>query len=264
MKRDYDIHIYPKSRIATFDIGRMGMSKHHVVGLIEIDVTDARKKIALLKKKHENISFTSWLIKCVGDIVGRHPLIHGARKGPRGIAVFDDVDISIAVEREIGGEKVPVPYVVRGVNGKSVSDIHREILAAKEQPIRDEGDYVLGGGPRKLAMSLYYALPGFIRRSIWRIVLSRPALVKKMMGTVMITSVGMVGRVNGWIVPKSIHPLCFAISSVNKKPGVINGRVAVREYLPVTVLVDHDVIDGAPAVRVMGKLVDAIERGYLL
>jgi len=38
--------------------------------------------------------------------------------------------------------------------------------------------------------------------------------------------------------------------------------VEIREYLHVTVLVDHDVIDGAPAVRALSKLVRMVESGY--
>ena len=78
----------------------------------------------------------------------------------------------------------------------------------------------------------------------------------------MITSVGMMGRVNGWVIPVSVHPLCFAIGSIIRKPGVVDDRVEIREYLSMTVLVDHDVIDGAPAVRVLSRLTKLVESGY--
>jgi pyruvate/2-oxoglutarate dehydrogenase complex dihydrolipoamide acyltransferase (E2) component len=60
----------------------------------------------------------------------------------------------------------------------------------------------------------------------------------------------------------SIHPICFAIGSTLKKPGVINDRIEIREYLYMTVLVDHDVVDGAPAVRALSKLTKLIESGF--
>lgn len=82
------------------------------------------------------------------------------------------------------------------------------------------------------------------------------------MGTVVITSVGMMGKINGWVIPVSVHPLCFAIGSIVKKPGVIEDRIEIREYLYMTALVDHDVIDGAPAVRALSKLTKLIESGY--
>ncbi|MDW7739041.1 MAG: hypothetical protein SCJ97_03140 [Bacillota bacterium] len=36
----------------------------------------------------------------------------------------------------------------------------------------------------------------------------------------------------------------------------------IRDYLHLTVLVDHDVIDGAPAVRALGRLTELVESGF--
>ncbi|MBP7737666.1 MAG: 2-oxo acid dehydrogenase subunit E2 [Spirochaetes bacterium] len=264
MKEEYTIHNYPKSRIGTFDVGAMSSMRHHVFGIMEVDVTDARKKIAKLKKGGRPVSFTSWLLKCIGDVVNKHPVIHGVKKGKRKIIAFNSVDISIMIEKMVGSVPVPIPYIVREANGKSIADIYKEIRAARDQRIEDEGDYVLGESRGRLLMYLYYLLPGFMRRLSWKIILSNPKLVKNLMGSVIVTSVGMVANVRGWIIPRSIHPLCFAIGSINPRPGVVNGEICVREYLPITVLIDHDVIDGSPAVRVINELVRALEGGYLL
>ena len=64
------------------------------------------------------------------------------------------------------------------------------------------------------------------------------------------------------VIPTSVHPLSFGVGSIIKKPGVIDSRVEIREYLYMTVSVDHDIIDGAPAVRALSKLTGLIERGY--
>jgi pyruvate/2-oxoglutarate dehydrogenase complex dihydrolipoamide acyltransferase (E2) component len=72
----------------------------------------------------------------------------------------------------------------------------------------------------------------------------------------------MMGKINGWILPVSVHPLAFAIGSIVKKPGVKDDKIEIREYLYMTVSVDHDVIDGAPAVRALAKLTKLIERGH--
>lgn len=245
-------------------MGAMSSLRHHVFGIMEVDVTEARRTISDLKKGGSPISFTSWLLKCVGDVVNKYPVIHGVKKGKRKIITFDSVDISIIVEKMVGSVPVPIPYIVREANNISVSDIFNEIRAARDQGINDEGDYVLGESRGAFLMNLYYLLPGFMRRLSWRMILSNPKLVKNLMGSVIVTSVGMVANVRGWIIPRSIHPLCFAIGSINPRPGVVNGEICVREYLPITVLIDHDVIDGSPAVRVINELVQALEGGYLL
>jgi pyruvate/2-oxoglutarate dehydrogenase complex dihydrolipoamide acyltransferase (E2) component len=42
---------------------------------------------------------------------------------------------------------------------------------------------------------------------------------------------------------------------------VVNNEVKVREILNMTILLDHDVIDGAPMVRFVNDLCRAIENG---
>ena len=259
---NHEIVSFPTSRLATIDIGAAAFGKHHICALIEFDVTKAREKIRQLADEGDKISFNAWVIKCIGEAISENKLIHGIRKGKREIIIFDDIDISIMVEREVDGEKVPLPYVIRKVNGKNIREISTEIEAAKKQLIKGEENYVLGESKNNLIMKSYYALPGFIRSFFWQQAIKRPFLVKHNMGTVMITSVGMMGEVHGWVIPTSLHPLCFAIGSIVKKPGVVNDQIEIREVLYLTALVDHDVIDGAPAIRSLTYLKKLVETAF--
>jgi pyruvate/2-oxoglutarate dehydrogenase complex dihydrolipoamide acyltransferase (E2) component len=74
----------------------------------------------------------------------------------------------------------------------------------------------------------------------------------------------MIGKINGWFIHKSVHPVSFGIGSVIRKPAVYNNEVRVREILNMTILVDHDVIDGAPMVRFLNDLTVYIESGKLI
>ncbi len=125
-------------------------------------------------------------------------------------------------------------------------------------------NYVLERDRQKLPLKFYALLPQFIRLWIWKLLLSNPMRIKKMMGTVVVTSVGMMGTVKGWFIPYSIHPLCFALGAIIKKPGVNNGNIEVREMLEMTILIDHDVIDGAPAARFVARLAELVEGGFEL
>lgn len=258
----YRTETFPKNRLATTDIGQIGLKKHHMIALIELDVTEARRLIAEKRKVLHDISFNAWLIKCVSQVVTEFPEIHAVRKGKRQVVIFEDVDISIMIEREIGGKKVPLPYVLRKTNQKSIAEITQEIKGGQQQAIEGEGDFVLGEKKDDFMMKAYYWLPGFMRRWIWKVIVGSPNLTKQNMGTVMITSVGTAGRIRGWVIPVSVHPLCVAAGSIVKKPGVVHDQVEVREYLNLTILADHDVIDGAPAVRALSRLTRIIESGY--
>ena len=46
------------------------------------------------------------------------------------------------------------------------------------------------------------------------------------------------------------------------KPGVYKGEILIREYLDMTVSIDHDVVDGAPAARFVQSLRTLLEAGY--
>jgi pyruvate/2-oxoglutarate dehydrogenase complex dihydrolipoamide acyltransferase (E2) component len=44
----------------------------------------------------------------------------------------------------------------------------------------------------------------------------------------------------------------------------IDGRIETREYLSMTVAIDHDVIDDASAARFAQQLTELVESGYRL
>ena len=50
--------------------------------------------------------------------------------------------------------------------------------------------------------------------------------------------------------------------AIAEKPGVVNGTIAIRDYLSLTISFDHDIVDGAPAARFTERLKDLIESGY--
>jgi len=262
MKRNFIHKPIPQSRIATFDIFSVGLQKHHVTGLLEFDVTDIKKKLQDLRRSGSGVTFNAWLIKVIGSVLQKHPEAASFLYNKRKLIVFDDINISILVEKKIGEDRVPIPLVIERVNEKSALEITQEIENAKKQEL-SVNDIVLRKNSN-ISEKLYYKLPGFLRRTIWRMMLANPRFVYKKMGNVVITSVGMMGTINGWFIHKSVHPLSFGVGSVIKKPVVIGNEIKIREILNMTILVDHDVIDGAPMVRFLNELTKAIENGDLI
>jgi len=45
---------------------------------------------------------------------------------------------------------------------------------------------------------------------------------------------------------------------------VVDNEIKIREILNVTILVDHDVIDGAPMVRFLNDLTKSVETGEFI
>lgn len=262
---------FPKSRIPTVDVVDEGRRKHHVPILLELDVTKARAHIRTLKERTgEGLSFTGWVMKCVAQAVSEHKYVHAMRMGNRKLILFDNVDISITVERTVGGSKnatdtIPMPYVVRRADQKSVREIHNEIRAAQTEPL-GKGELNLGPRLPSYLVNLGLSLPHFLRRLlVWRRLTRDPFLAKKTMGTVVLTSAGMFGKGGGgnsWGIPVGIHPLIVALGGIARKPGVVGDKIEIREYLGMTILFDHDVTDGAPVARFLQRLRELIENGY--
>jgi len=248
------------SRLSTIDLGRIGVRKHHIAALLEIDVTRARHSLRVAKRSGEStVSFLAWLVKNVAASLGSHPDAHGVRVGRRAVATFSSVNVSIMVERLIDGQRVPLPVLVTDADKKPVAEIEQEIHRARSETV--SGSSIVIGHRGTLLKHLYYALPGPLRRWLLKRAVARPERLHRTMGSVIITSVGMGGRVKGWFIPRSMHPVCIGVGAVTPKAVVMNGAIQPREVLHMTVLVDHDVIDGAPASRWIAALVRAMELG---
>lgn len=259
MKKQYKYHPIPSSRIATFDVFSIGILKHHVSALLEVDVTDSRIKLKELKRKGQKVSFTAWIIKAICKTVELHPEAAAYLFNKKKIITFDEINISILVEKELNHKRIPIPLVIRKTNEKKIEEINREIENAKDQILSEE-DIVLSK-KSKIYERIYYRLPGFLRRAFWKLMLKHPKIAYKNMGNVVITSLSAMGRINGWFIHKSVHPLSFGIGSVIKKPVVLNDEIKIREILNMTILFDHDVIDGAPMARFVKDLTNLIENG---
>jgi len=249
----------PRSRIATFDTFSIGLLKHHVSALLEFDVTDSRKKLRELRKSGVNISFNAWLIKVISIVLMQHKEAAAFLYSKRKLMIFNDINISILVEKMIDGKKVPIPLLIEKTNEKSALEINSEIIKAQKKGLTKQ-DIVLNQKPTR-SENLYYSLPGVLRRTVWRIMLKNPKFVFNKMGNAVITSVGMMGLINGWFIHKSIHPISFGIGSIIKKPVVINNQITIREILNMTILFDHDVMDGAPMVRLLNDFTKYVEGG---
>jgi pyruvate/2-oxoglutarate dehydrogenase complex dihydrolipoamide acyltransferase (E2) component len=57
------------------------------------------------------------------------------------------------------------------------------------------------------------------------------------------------------------HTLGLTVGGMAEKPGIVNGTIAIREYLCLTLSVDHDIVDGAPAARLAREFKTLVESG---
>lgn len=254
---------FPPLRQFTTDVGIISRSKHYIHAFLEVDVTEALQKIKAARSARKKISFIGWFVKVTADTVSAHPPVDGIRKRRYSIEVFEDINISVVVEKTVNGSSVPLPLVVRSANHKTALEITMEIQNAVSEDVSSGESYVLSSDKKPgIMLNLAAAMPQWLRIFFMRAILLRnPQRMHETMGTVTITSLGTVGGLSGWILPTSMHPMAVGIGSLNKKPVILNGEVQKRDILHLTLGMDHDVIDGMPALKFTADLVDKLEKG---
>jgi pyruvate/2-oxoglutarate dehydrogenase complex dihydrolipoamide acyltransferase (E2) component len=52
------------------------------------------------------------------------------------------------------------------------------------------------------------------------------------------------------------------VGGIARKPGVRDDNIEIREYLSLSLVFDHDVVDGAPIARFISRLTELVEGGF--
>jgi pyruvate/2-oxoglutarate dehydrogenase complex dihydrolipoamide acyltransferase (E2) component len=256
----YEIKPFSKSRQMVVEALRLGEYKHFIHGLLEVDVTAARRFIRQYEARTgESLSFTAYLIACLARAVREDKTVQAYRLGRRQLILFDDVDVATMVERTtVEGEKVVRAHIFRAADKKSYQEINQEMQEVQSRP----ADQLIARQMQVL-VDIGLALPSFVRRIFMRFVFNDPHRLRQLVGTVNVTAVGMFGEGSGWGIPVAGPiPLVLTVGGIVEKPGIVEGRIEPREYLNLTLSFDHDIVDGAPAARFAGQLKQLIECGY--
>lgn len=250
----YRIEPIPVMRRFSIDAGYLGRRRHSIHGLIEVDVTQARQMMATYKSRTgEGISFTAWLIFCLAQAIQENPHLHAYRDWRGRLVIFDDVQVNSLFEVEQDGRRFPAPHIFEAVNTKSLRQVHDELRSVQQQP--------RGSGETNF-MNWFLRIPAVLRRLFYWVVMRFPARFRRFSSSVLVTAVGMFGRGGGWGIPLPNFTLTLTVGGIVEKPGVVEGLIQVREYLDLTLSVDHDIVDGAPMARFVHAFRTLLERGY--
>lgn len=232
----------------------LASKKHCIHGLVQVDISQARARLRLLKTHQgESPSFTGFIVYCCARAVDDDKQVHGYLDWRGRLVIYDDVDVSLPVERIQPGGPVVLQTVIRAANRKTVWQIHREI---RDTQTKELTETAWGRWLR-----WYVLIPRFVRRVFFRIAQRIPSLLKDFNGTVLVTAVGMFGTRTGWGIPLAGHSLCVTIGGIESKPVLVDGELQTREHLCLTVTFDHDIVDGGPAARFVQNFTTLVERG---
>jgi pyruvate/2-oxoglutarate dehydrogenase complex dihydrolipoamide acyltransferase (E2) component len=61
------------------------------------------------------------------------------------------------------------------------------------------------------------------------------------------------------IAPPTLASVTVVVGGLSRRPRVVGDEVGIRDVLDLTVTIDHDVVDGAPAARFVADLRQRME-----
>lgn len=192
----------------------------HTVLMDEVDVTALVHFRQEQKEKITEVKLTymPFIIKAVAKALEKYPVFN---------AVFDQVNQEIVYKEAINvGMAVDTDY---GLVVPAIKDSHHKgiITIAKEI-----NDLATKAANKKLTMA---ELTG---------------------GTFTVTNYGSVGSLFGTPIIKHPELAILGVGKITKKPVVIEDTIAIRSILPLSIAVDHRIIDGADA----GRFVNEVKR----
>ncbi len=260
-KRDYHKRKYSVNRQILADYNAVASKFHRVQGLIEADITEALEIIKDIEMKEGyKISLTAWIARCISKAVSEDLRLNSYRHRRR-LIVFDKIDISVMIEiKTKDGKRVPFNHVIRDVESKTVREITDEIRAIQKKKIEEKEQ--LTRGSSKFS-NLYLIIPGFIRRGVIKMMLTNPFKLRKLIGTVGLTTLGeFVKNLSGWAIPFADKTLNVAVGGMKHRTIEKGGILVPQTHLCLTYLVNHDIVDGAPIARFIARATDLMEESF--
>jgi pyruvate/2-oxoglutarate dehydrogenase complex dihydrolipoamide acyltransferase (E2) component len=239
----YQVVPFAMHRRAIAASASVGRQQNNIQASFEVDITDPRRFMREHQQRTgEKLSLTAFVVSCLAQAVAEHPHLNAFRKG-RKLILLDDVTIGVLVERNIAGEDMPETLGIRAAQTKTYQQIHNEIRAAQ-----DNGEEKFGG---LSGFTWIRFIPGFLMRTFIRAASHNIGMMKRF-GAVGVTAVGMFGKKNQalWLIPLSGGAtVTVTVGGIVERPVIINEQLENHEHLCLTASFNHDIVDGAPAVR---------------
>jgi pyruvate/2-oxoglutarate dehydrogenase complex dihydrolipoamide acyltransferase (E2) component len=224
-------------------------------GLMEVDVTKANRILALSDPRS---SLTAFVVASVARSAAAHPGAHSYRNWRGQLVTHRHVDVATMIE--ISTEQGPfgLPHVLHDADIRDVPDLTAELHRVKCEPLTsDNGRWLQRAGP--FSVRIPGAIPAMYAA------MARSVAVRQRIGTVAVTAVGMFAGGAGFgLTPPTFMSLEVVVGGMSQRPRVIDGQILIRDILDLSLVIDHNVIDGAPATRFGADLRQIIEDAAVL
>jgi len=228
-----DYRIEPLSQIRKTIAKNMLRSKQnaaHMSIMDEVEVTElirARKSLnKTLESEGIRLSYLPFIIKAISLALKKHPVLNAELDLQNDRIIYKNfINIGIAMDAEDG---LVVP-VIKNADRKSLTDLASEIKSLTHKAENRE-----------------------------------LKLEDLKNGTFSITSFGSIGGY--YAVPVIAYPqvAIFGIGRITEKPIVKDGEIAIGHLMPISMSVDHRIVDGAEVGRFVNDVLSYLKEPLLM
>jgi pyruvate/2-oxoglutarate dehydrogenase complex dihydrolipoamide acyltransferase (E2) component len=253
--RQVEARPFPSDRRLVTAAMRAGRRRMPMYGLIDVDVTAAKR---LLACQDPPGSLTAFVVGSVARAAAAHPEVHAYRNWRGQLVTHHYVDVGTMVEISTPQGLFALPHVLRDADVRGVPELTAELRRVKREPSTSpSGRWLDRAAPT--ATRIPGAIPAMYA------VMARSVTARQRIGTVAVTAVGMFAGGGGFgITPMTLMSLEVIVGGMSQRPRIVDGQVAVRDVLDLTLAIDHNVVDGAPAARFAAEFRRLLESAAVL
>lgn len=227
------LRVEPLSQIRKTIAKNMLRSKHeaaHMSVMDEVEITslvNLRNKVkAHYQSQNISISYLPFVIKAISKALKEHPVLNAELDLNAGTIIYKNyINIGIAVDTSDG---LVVP-VIRDVDKLSIVEIAQKL-----------NEFSIKARERKLTLD------------------------EMKDGTFTITSYGSIGGL--FAVPVINYPqvAIFGIGKIGQKPVVVDNQIVVGNVMPISMSVDHRIVDGGEVARFINLVLHYLQNPELM
>ena len=234
---------------------RAGRRKMPMYGLVDVDVTTANR---LLASHDPPSSLTAFVVASVARAAAAHPEVHAYRNWRGQLATHHHVNVGTMVEISTPQGPFAIPHVLRDADIREVPELTAELRRVKREPsASSSGRWLARAAPAVTR------IPGTVQAMY--AVMARSVTARQRIGTVAVTAVGMFAGGGGFgITSLTLMSLEVIVGGMSQRPRIADGQVAIRDVLDLTVVIDHNVVDGAPAARFAAEFRELLESAAVI
>ncbi len=239
---EYSVQPFTLERKLVEDANRIGQTIPFIHGIFDADITEVRSKIKELRNsKKINLSLSAYLLHCFVSTINETKQVQACKSWNNKVYTFNEVDVFFPIELE---NKTVKPHIVRSANQLKALELEQNIISAKkEEKIKIDSK-----------QKTFMTFPSFLRILFYKYWMKRPLKRKLFFGTAYFSAGGMFSKGQLWGIPIPMQTIGLFVGTIEKKPVFENNTTTEKEFICLTLSVDHSIVDGAQQARFISRL----------